>query len=148
MLADGSTLETESRSQTDVSFGQDYIVHDKIEVEEREIEKLKSTLTKTDNEIRLSEKNGVPQAVQQARSEKLKILKSIEKRTERLFWLRERFEHHFPSEIVVRGTVYPGVSIESHGRTLEIHVERRGAKFTFDERSGRIEETNVGTHEE
>jgi hypothetical protein len=55
-----------------------------------------------------------------------------------LFSLRESFERHFESEIVVRGTVYPGVVLESHGRTLEVAAEKQHVRFRFDMDQGRI----------
>ena len=67
-------------------------------------------------------------------------MKLIEKRSMRLFTLREKFEEHFPSEVEVRGKLYPGVVFESHGRYHEIDSEKKGVVLIFDQKTGRIVE--------
>ncbi len=126
---------------TYISFGQDYLIGDKIELEEKEIEKLKSELMRLDGRIHAAERDGDEGALVKGRARKIQIMKLLEKRGERLFWLRERFEQHFPSNVEVRGTIYPGVVLESHDRILEITVEKKNVRFTFNQDSGRIVET-------
>ena len=125
---------------TEISFGQDYLIGDKIELEEREIEKLKKALVQLEGKIHAAERELSNRDVEKGRAKKVQALKLIEKRTERLFWLRERFEQHFDSAVEVRGTIYPGVILESHGRALEITYEKRNVIFRFNADSGHIEE--------
>ncbi len=134
-------LGTKTGVQTEISFGQDMLIRDKIELEEREIEKLQNQIAELDGTIRLAEKEKRQSNIEKGRKKKVQCLKLIEKRGERLFWLRERFEQHFSSAIKVQGAVYPGVVLESHGRILEITNERRNVSFSFNQESGHIEET-------
>lgn len=124
--------------RTQISFGQDYLVADRIELEEREIEKLKEAIAKIDASLRQYEKVGDKSRLDEARREKLKYLKIIEKRSVRLFNYREKFEEHTPSEVVVRGALYAGVVFESHGRTKEITTPQKSVKVTFDSALGQI----------
>ena len=77
-------------------------------------------------------------------TKKLMMLKMLEKRGLRVFTLRERFEEHQESEIVVTDTLYPGVVIESHGRSMEITNEQKNVVVPFNPESGRIEERPGG----
>jgi hypothetical protein len=52
----------------------------------------------------------------------------------------ERLEQHFPSEITVRGVIYPGVVLKSHGRQREVRTALREVVFFFNTTTGRIEE--------
>ncbi|THB68116.1 MAG: DUF342 domain-containing protein, partial [Spirochaetaceae bacterium] len=127
-----------------VAFGQDYLIGDRIEMEEKEIEKIKKTIAKIDIAMQQPENRNSEAALEQLRKKKVMALKAMEKLGLRLFSLRERFEEHFESSLVVRGKVFPGVTIESHGRTLEIQQERKNVTFRFDQQSGRIiEESNA-----
>ncbi|MCX7023596.1 MAG: FapA family protein [Spirochaetes bacterium] len=135
---DVHALGSENGVRTLVSFGQDFLLVDQIEGEEREIEKLKTLMIQT--ERRMTELESTGKGLAAVRSDKLKILKLIEKRTFRLFNMREKLEEHFPSEIRVRGTVYQGVILESHGRTLEIVGSRHKVVFIFDPHNGHIQE--------
>ena len=73
-------------------------------------------------------------------AEKRRNLQLIQMHSKRLFILQERFEQHFPSEITVRGVVYPGVVLRSHGRQREIKSPLREVVFFFNTTRGRIEE--------
>ena len=128
--------------RTEIFFGQDYLVRDRIELEKREIAKLKEKLAELDQEMKHLEKAVRPDqaALEKLRLEKLYTLRSLEKRTHRIFALQERFEEHFPSEIVVRGTAYPGVVLESHGRRAELKTEKKEKVFLFNPQNGKIEE--------
>lgn len=128
---------------TRISFGQDYLVLDQIQKQEREIGKVKEKITALDNQMRELEKSGKRQELDKARREKLKLMKLIEKRSMHLFSLRERYEEHFESTVTIRGTVYPGVVLESHGRFLEINSEKEKVQFSFDEESGKILEREL-----
>ena len=133
-------IGSKSGAATHISFGQDYLIGDKIELEEREIAKLQNELVRLERLIHTAEHDKAIADVKKGRTRKLHVLKLLEKRTERLFWLRERFEQHFPSKVTVPGIIYPGVSLESHGRTLKIDAEKRNVELYFDPESGHIVE--------
>ncbi|MFP4704726.1 MAG: flagellar assembly protein A [Spirochaetaceae bacterium] len=126
---------------TEVSFGQDYLIADRIEKEEKQIEELKRRITKDDLEMR--EAASDRSRLEELRRDKKKMLKMIEQRSVRLFNLREKFEEHFPAEIRVHGTVFPGVKIESHGRTIEFTAPEKGVVISFDETTGRLVRTSL-----
>lgn len=128
-----------SGSRTEVSFGQDYLISDRIETEEKEIEKIKTRLIKIDSEMRLAEKSADHARLTNLRLEKVKLLKIMEKRSMRVFTLKERFEQHFPGEVIIRGEVFPGVVFESHGRTLEISKNEKALKIVFNQDTGVLE---------
>ena len=97
-----------------------------------------------DSEIRSAERNARGStggtALSSLYQAKSKLLRALEARNLRVFTLRERFEEHFESEIRVRGTVFPGTVLESHGRTLEITAPKKKVVFVFDTKSGHISE--------
>jgi len=135
---DVASLGSENYAKTEVSFGQDYLVADQIDAEEREVEKLKALILQADRTMTDLEKAGA--GLDRARQDKVKLVKLLEKRTIRLFDLREKFEAHVASEIRVRGAVYPGVIIESHNRFFEIRSKKTKVAFSFDPGMGRIVE--------
>ncbi|MDR2370677.1 MAG: FapA family protein, partial [Treponema sp.] len=124
--------------RTEISFGQDYLLKDKIDATESEIEKARAVLKKIDMRIKGAVNN--PAALGAAGSEKVKLLKALERLKLQIFTLREKFEEHCDSEVKVRGAVHPGVIIESHGRYYEINRPREAAVFYFDRETGRIKE--------
>ena len=138
---DASNLGSERTIHTAISFGQDYLVMDQIEVAEREIEKIKMALR--DVELKITKLDISSPALKAARIEKVRLMKLLEKYGLHLFTLREKFEEHHGSEILVRGTVYPGVVMESHGRYYEVKQKRTGVVFFFNRDSGRIQEKNL-----
>ncbi|MDR0623405.1 MAG: FapA family protein [Treponema sp.] len=127
--------------QTEISFGQDYLIKDQIEVTEEKIGKVKTGLKQIDLKIKQAEKS--PALLNAARAEKVKLLKFLEQLNLRVFTLREKFEEHYESEVRVRGAVYPGVVLESHGRYYEVRQARSGAVFFFDRKTGRITEREI-----
>ncbi len=129
--------------KTEVSFGQNYLIQDRIELEEKEVEKIKTQIAKIDILMHQLEKEKANSKLKNARLQKLKFMKLMEKRGLRLFTLRERFEEHFESTITVRGTLYPGVILESHGRYHEITSEKKNLIITFNLQTGKIEETPI-----
>lgn len=135
---DVAILGSENYVKTEVSFGQDYLVADQIDAEEREVERLKALILQADRTMADLEKAGG--ALETARQEKVKLVKLLEKRTIRLFDLREKFEVHIESEIRVRGVAYPGVILESHNRFYEIRSKKTRVAFCFDPSVGRIVE--------
>ena len=133
-------IGNEKNARTTISFGQDYLVADQIQQHEKQLKKLKDYVTKLDNSMTRYEKAGERKKLDQVRREKLKYMKTIEKRSMHLFSLRERYEEHFDSSITVHGKIYPGVVMESHGRFLEISAPKEKVVFTFNSEMGRIEE--------
>ena len=121
---------------TEISFGQDYLIADQIEKAEKEIEQLKLKITRDDMAMR--EESDNLERLEELRKEKKKLLKMIEQRSVRLFSLREKFEEHYPSELRIHGTVFPGVRIESHGRTMEFTAPEKAVVISFDEQTGRL----------
>jgi Predicted polymerase, most proteins contain PALM domain, HD hydrolase domain and Zn-ribbon domain len=135
---DVAVLGSENFAKTEISFGQDYLVADQIEAEEREIEKLKALILQSDRTMADLEKAGA--GLDRIRQDKVKLLKLLEKRTHRVFDLREKFETHVASEVRVRGTVYPGVILESHNRFYEVRSKKTKVVFSFDQALGRVVE--------
>ena len=131
-------LGSEKAVKTSVSFGQDYLIYDQIELEDKEIDKVKIRIAKVDLFLQKAEKEKSEEKLGKLRGEKLKLMKLIEKRSMRVLMLRERFEEHHQSEIVVRGNIYPGVILESHGRTLEINEPASNVTYFFDLETGHI----------
>jgi uncharacterized protein (DUF342 family) len=126
------------RTMTEISFGQDYLVKDQIEAAEREIEKIKAALVEVEKQIQVSAR--IPSALEAARTEKVRLMKLREQANLKVFTLREKFEEHFESAVLVRGAVYPGVVMESHDRYYEVTQKRQGVVFYFDRESGRIKD--------
>jgi len=133
---DVAILGSENYAKTEVSFGQDYLVADQIEAEEREIEKLKGLIIQSDRTMAELESAGA--GLDRIRQDKVKMVKLLEKRTHRIFDLREKFEAHVASDVRVRGTVFPGVILESHNRFYEVRAKKTKVAFSFDQELGRI----------
>ncbi|HEB10945.1 MAG TPA: DUF342 domain-containing protein [Spirochaetales bacterium] len=127
---------------TQIFFGQDYLVKDQIELEEKATEKLKDAISRTDSDMKQLERSVLVDmsGLEKLRKEKLHHLQVMEKNSRRLFNLRERFEQHFPSEITVKGTIFPGTVLESHGRTHKILNPQKEVIFFFNPKTGKIEE--------
>jgi uncharacterized protein len=125
--------------QTQIFFGQDYLIADRIQVEEREITRVRENIIKLDTVLRRLEAADDKAGLARARQEKLKFLKHIEKLSLRLFTLREKYEEHYPSQIVVRGNLYPGVILESHGRYYEVDAPGKGVRLVFNPEVGKIQ---------
>lgn len=125
--------------KTEISFGQDYLIGDQIEKEEREIANAKKQIADLDFEMRQYEHELDNEGLIKARREKLRLMKIMEKRSLRLFDLRERFEEHHESRVEVRGTLYPGVVFETHGRVHEVTSAQKAVIVEFEQKSGRIE---------
>ncbi len=142
-----TNIGSKNGAKTNVSFGQDYLIGDKIELEEKELEKLKEAAVQIDLKIHQAEKEGGITDLKKHRLKKVQTLKLIERRTERLFWLREKFEQHFDAEVTVRGTAYPGVILESHGRTFEVAREMNKVVFYFNREKGIIEDRPIAAGE-
>ncbi len=138
-------LGSVGEAKTTVSFGQDYILGDRIEHEEQEIQKHKARIHEIDrlmpNMSRVKAEDAAK--LQALREEKLRLLKAVDEHNVVLFNMREKFEEHTPSAVVIRGTVYPGVTIESHGRHLPVRVETTSVEYRFDPKTGTILEKPI-----
>ncbi len=130
-------IGSESEIKTEISFGQDYLVKDAIEVEEKEIDKLKAMILQIDRNMREAEQSRSSQLAK-LRQDKVKILKLLEHRSIRVIQLKEKFDAYIPAELVVRNTLYPGVTIETHNRVLEIRQKKQKVVISFDPQSGKI----------
>ncbi|HPO02723.1 MAG TPA: FapA family protein [Treponemataceae bacterium] len=122
--------------RTSISFGQNYLVSDQIEVCEREVVKIKETIDKIDAEMKRTA-NTNPR-IHELRRTKLELMKRNDKLTVRIFTLKEQFETHIISSIRVENTVYPGVILESHGRYHEVREQKNHVIFYFDLATGQI----------
>ncbi len=143
--ANVQNLGSAGGARTELSFGQDYLVMDQIDREEKEIAVLKQHILALDAEMKRLERTGTSgkQALETARAGKLQALKELEKRSVRLLGLRDKFEEHFPSEVVIRGTMFPGSVVESHGRFFEVKAEKSRIALYFDAAQGKILEKPV-----
>jgi uncharacterized protein (DUF342 family) len=133
-------LGSPSSTKTTVSFGQDYLIADQIEKEERDIEKTKQRVNEIDLSMREGQDGHDAARLDELRAEKKRLLKQMEKRSLRLFTLREKFEQHYESDVTIKGTVYPGVVLESHGRRLEITRPKSAVRFSFNQETGHLDE--------
>ncbi len=131
---------------THVLFGQDYLLHDQIEREERELAVIARRAAELDAEMKRMEREALAgrqvddAALGRDRAERTKCLKAIELRKKRLTSLHETFDLHVPSEVMVRGTLFPGVVIESHGRRWETRTAKNMITLRFDQTQGRVVE--------
>jgi uncharacterized protein (DUF342 family) len=138
---DTGDIGSERGGRTEIFFGQDYLVKDQIEMTEEEISKVRSALIQIDERIKQAQH--IPSSLESARAEKVRLLKLLEQLNLKVFTLREKFEEHHESEIRIRGTIYPGVVIESHDRYYEIKQTRSQVVFFFDREDGRIREKSL-----
>jgi uncharacterized protein (DUF342 family) len=127
-------------SKTFVSFGQDYLLEDRIRQEEKDRRQRQESLRELELRLPTLAQSGGPEELAAARQQKLALLKLLDSRKQHIFLLREKFEEHFPGEIVVRGTAYPGAVLESHGRRCEITEKKERTVFYFNPKTGKIEE--------
>jgi len=137
---DVMNLGSPSGLTTSVSFGQDYLVEDQIQAEVKETDKLRDAIVQLDVMMRKLTAPADRERLNGARQKKVLLMKMLEKRNLKLINLRDKFDLHVPSEIVVRETLYPGVSIESHGRLYEPQTRKTALRLVFNEQTGHIEE--------
>ncbi len=136
-----ANLGSERGIRTEVSFGQDYLLKDQIEATEAETDKIKAALLNLDKRMNAVTAEG--KSIELLRKEKVRLLKMLEQRGLKLLTMRERFEAHHDSRVRVRGTVFPGVVLESHGRYYEIKQRKEKIEFFFDLEIGRIQERPI-----
>jgi hypothetical protein len=138
MGIEAANIGSERGTRTEISFGQDYLVKDQIESIEREIDKVKAALVELEKRLKAMEAAG--SNLDAIRTEKVRFMKHMEKLGLKLFTLREKFEEHNESEVRIRGSVFPGVVMESHGRYFEVKQKKSMVVFYFDRQVGRIQE--------
>lgn len=129
-------LGAEKSIRTVISFGQDYLIKDEIELHEKEIEANTHSIKEFDE--KLQSPNMKEAEIDEIRKNKVKLIKRNSALQLRIFNLKENFEFHIPSSIKVLGTIYPGVVLESHGRYFEIFEKQSSVEFRFDETNGNI----------
>ena len=132
-------LGSDRGTRTELSFGQDYLIKDQIAVCEEDIVKIRRVLSEIEEKIKTSLQKKLPIA-DEIRKEKIKLVKLLEQINLKVFTLREKFEEHCESEIRVKGSVFPGVVMESHNRYYEVKQMRSHVVFYFDRESGSIKE--------
>ncbi len=135
-----NNLGTPTGVPTTVSFGQDYLVEAQITAEVKETDKLRESIVKLDHLMTTLTSPADKDKLAQARKNKVLMLKLLEKRNMKLINLRDKFDLHCPSEIIIHETLYPGVSIESHGRLYEVKEKKTCVKIVFNENTGHIED--------
>lgn len=137
---DVMNLGSPSGVATHVSFGQDYLIEDQIMAEVKETDKLREAIVKLDLLMRKLTSPADREKLNGARQKKVVLMKLLDKRNLKLINLRDKFDLHVPSQIIIRETLFPGVSIESHGRLYEPKTRRSAVKLVFNEQTGHIEE--------
>ncbi len=121
-------------AQTLVSFGQDYVVEHRIGDLEQRIAKVQESVLQLDSVM--DQLTGGD--LTKAQRRKASLLKKVEHYSVQLFTSREKYEEHHDSDVVVYGTLHPGVILESHGRTMEIREPQQRVRLQFDQNTGHI----------
>ncbi len=123
---------------TFISFGQDYLVEDQINVMTKEIEQINDQLKSLEDMMNLAERKNQKNKLFAIRKKKVQLLKVQEKKVVKNFLMKDKFEIHFESEIRINGTLFAGTIFESHGRKLEIKENLTSVVVSFDSSSGKI----------
>ena len=136
------TLGSATGEPTVVPFGQDYLVKDQIEREEREVADIVKAVAELDAEMKRTSGGRSPAphwtatALSQARAQKVHALRPIEPRKKRLITLQDTLDLHCPSEIVVRGTLFPGGGDRKPRPTLQTRTAKNMITLYFDQVHG------------
>ena len=138
-------LGSEKTIRTSISFGQNYLVSDQINVCEKEVEKIREEVFKIDEMMKRI--STTDPKIHELRRKKLELLKKNDKLTVRIFTLKEQYETHIISHIRVENIVYPGVILESHGRYFEVREQKTHVIFIFDQSTGQITCNPIDTQE-
>lgn len=133
----------EREMETVVSFGQDYLVESQIDHVQKEVEKIQDFISKTDTLMEDLEKKGASAKLIQVRQKKVDAVKMLEKKNLKLFLLREKFERHFESEVLVTGKAWPGTTFESHGRIMKLSEPLTKVRISFSLEKGRLEKKSL-----
>ena len=129
-----------------VQFGQDFLLKEQIDREEIEVSSFTKRVLELDAAMKTLQKEAQAgrtvdtAALAHMGAERAQLLKAIEERKLALIGRYDTFDLHIPSEIVVRGTLFPGAVIESHGRRWETRTEKNMITLIFNETQGKIVE--------
>ena len=132
------SIGSERGAPTSISFGQDYLVEDQINVMTKEIEQITQQLETLETMMKTAEHKGQQKKLIALRKKKFHFLKIQEKKVVKNFLMKDKFELHFDSEIRVDGTIFPGTEFESHGRTLKITENLTSVIVYFNSNTGKI----------
>jgi uncharacterized protein len=141
-VRDGLTAESVGNERgivTAISFGQDFLVEDRITQLLRDTEKIQDQILRID--MIIEKARGRPDKqdlMMTARDKKVSMLKAIEKKNVKVFLLREKLEEHFSSSIKISGDLHEGTQFFSHGRSLSITEKKQSIEIYFDQKSGKI----------
>ncbi len=134
-------LGSPSGTHTEVSFGQDYLLLEKIEQAQTETAHLAAKVVECKQRVHQLERPGSDRkALELAVAERKEAQALAESSTQALAALQEQFKRDFPAEVVVRGVLYPGVVIESHGNTYAPTVEKHLITLRYDPKDRKIVE--------
>jgi len=134
-------LGSPSGTRTEVSFGQDYLLLDKIEQEQAEGALLAARVSELKQRVHQLERPGSDRkALELTVAERREAQDLAEKSAQKLAALQEQFKKNFPAVVEVRGVLYPGVILESHGRTYAPTAEKHLISLTYDEKERAIKE--------
>lgn len=126
---------------TEICFGQDALLKNEVEQEERRLSALKARLAELGARTRRLERPGMdPLALGQARKELQEAQAQFESINRRLPALKEKLQEMFPAEVNVRGTLFAGVLLESHGKVYRTSVEKRLITLHYDRAERLIKE--------
>ena len=134
-------LGSPSGTHTEISFGQDYLLLERIEQAQAEAGHLAARLVELKARVRQLERPGTDRkALELALEERREAQAQAEKSAQALAGLQEQYKKGFPAEVVVRGVLYPGVVLESHGRTYSPTVEKHLITLRYDPKDRQIVE--------
>ena len=134
-------LGSPSGTHTEVSFGQDYLLLEKIEQAQAECTHLAARVVECKQRVHQLERPGTDRKVLElAVAERHEAQQQAEKSVQALAALQEQFKQGFPAQVTVRGVLYPGVVLESHGRTYAPTVEKHLITLRYDPKERQIVE--------
>jgi uncharacterized protein (DUF342 family) len=134
-------LGSPSGTHTEVSFGQDYLLLERIEQAQAESARLAAKVVECKQRVHHLERPGSDRkALELAVAERREAQQLAEASAQALADLQEQFKKDFPAEVVVRGVLYPGVVLESHGRTYAPTVEKHLITLRYDPKDRQIVE--------
>jgi uncharacterized protein (DUF342 family) len=134
-------LGSPSGTHTEISFGQDYLLLERIEQAQTEAGHLAARVAELKARVHQLERPGTDRkALELAVAERKEAQAQAEKSAQTLVELQEQYKKGFPAEVLVRGVLYPGVVLESHGRTYSPTVEKHMITLRYDPKDRQIVE--------
>jgi uncharacterized protein (DUF342 family) len=134
-------LGSPSGTHTEVSFGQDYLLLEKIEQAQAEAKRLAARVVELRQRVHQLERPGIGRrALELAVAERHEAQQLAERSAQALAALQEQFKQDFPAEVEVRGVLYPGVVVESHGYSYAPTVEKHMITLRYDSKQRQIVE--------